>query len=167
MNCLTQSEIAQWLSAKSVTPAPYGSAHSPTFYLQFSVPNRPLSNAAFIRQFLKLTHGETLIHVTDWPTYEPSEMAIVDGLRHGQNESRHLIDSPGHQIPADKTELAVALFAHTVNFEWNPYLYLPNNLATMYNWEGELFDFWSSDEAVYCAVENLVSEFNLERKNAG
>ncbi len=167
MNCLTQSEIDQWLSDHSVTPAPYGSAKSPTHYLQFAVPKRPLTNASFIRQFLKLTHGEILVHVTDWPTYEPSEMVVVDALRRNWNESRNLIDAAGHLIPFNNPELAIALFGHTGNFEWNAYLYLPNDLATLYNWEGELYDFWSNDESTYQQFTKLVHEFGLTPTTAG
>ena len=167
MNCLTQPEITQWLSDQSVTPAPYGNAESPTHYLQFNAPSRPLANASFIRQFLKLTNDEILVHVTDWPTYEPSEMAVVDALRHEWNESRNLIDAAGHLIPATETELAIALFGHTGNFEWNAYLYLPNDLATLYNWEGERYDFWSNDEATYHALTKLASSFGLAPTIAG
>jgi hypothetical protein len=106
-----------------------------------------------------MTNVEILVHVTDWPTYEPAEMAVVDALRHAWDESRNLIDAPGHLFPAEESELAVALFGHTGNYEWNAYLYLPNDLATLYNWEGERYDFWSNDSAVHLAVEKLAGKF--------
>tara|TARA_B110000495_G_scaffold203811_1_gene229699 strand:- start:2193 stop:2708 length:516 start_codon:yes stop_codon:yes gene_type:complete len=162
MNCLTQSEIEHWLLEHSVTPAPYGKTESPTHYIQFAVPSRPLANAAFIRQFLKLTNGDVLVHVTDWPTYEPSEMAVVDALRHNWEESRNLIDAAGHLIPSNEHELAIALFGHTGNFEWNSYLYLPHDLATLYNWEGSRYDFWSNDKNTYEQLSKLVVEFELD-----
>ncbi len=43
MNCLTQSEIEQWLSDHSVPALPYGKSKPPTHYLQFAVPSRPLT----------------------------------------------------------------------------------------------------------------------------
>ena len=166
MNCLTQSEIERWLSDHSVTSAPYDSAESPTHYLQLPVPKRPLTNASFIRQFLKLTHGEILVHVTAWPTFEPSEMAVIDALRRIWSESRNLVEAAGHLIPSDNPELAIALFGHTANLEWNAYLYLPRDQATLYNWEGELYDFWSNDKSTHIKLTQLVYEFGLAPTSA-
>ena len=163
MRCLDQSEITRWLTERQVTPEPYGKSDSPTHYLQFKFPSRPLANAAFIRCFLALNEGEILVHVTDWPTYEPSEMAVVDSLRKASGESRRLIDAAGHLFSADESELAIALFGHTGNFEWNAYLYRPNDFATLYNWEGELHDFWSADADTYAALTNLVDDFDLRK----
>lgn len=161
MKCLTKEEITQWLSDQKVTPTPYNNVKPPARYLQFKLPPRPLANASFIRQFLQLITGEILVHVTDWPTYEPAEMAVVDALRHKWNESRNLIDAPGHLIPSNEPELVIALFGHTGNFEWNAYLYLPKDLATLYNWEGELYDFWSNDGDVHLALRKLADDFGL------
>jgi len=167
MKCLTQQEIARWLTEQCVTPSPYGSAKSPTHYLQFKFPKGPVANTSFIRQFLKLTSGDILVHVTDWPTYKRAEMAVVNALRHEWGESRNLIDAPGHLFPANESGLATALFGHTGNFAWNAYLYLPGDLATLYNWEGELYDFWSNDAATQLALERLTGEFGLATEIAG
>lgn len=167
MRCLAQKEIAGWLTDQRVTPSPYGNGTSLTHFLQFKLPSRPLTNSSFIRQFLKLTDGEILVHVTDWPTYEPAEMVVVDALRHNWNERRKLIDAPGHLFPAEESELAIALFGHCGNYEWNAYLYLPNDSATLYNWEGELYDFWSNDDTMHSDLERLATEFGLALENAG
>ena len=161
MRCLDQSEIDQWLTKRRVTSEPYGKLDSPTHYCQFKLPQRPLANAAFIREILALSEDEILVHVTDWPTYEPSEMAIVDSLRKASGESRYLIDAAGHLFTADESELAIALFGHTGNFEWNAYLYRPNDLATLYNWEGEFYDFWSENARTHATLTNLVDKFGL------
>lgn len=167
MQCLTEHEIATWLSDNNVTAAPYGKTESPSHYLQFNCPIRPLTNASFIRQFLKFTNDEILVHITDWPTYERSEMLVIDALRHNWNEPRDLIDAPGHLVPANQRELVVALFGHTGVFEWNAYLYVPNDMATICNWEGELYDFWSKDSSIHTAMTELVDGHGLVRKNAG
>ena len=166
MKCLTQQEIGKWLAERQVTPSPYGRVKSPAHYRQFRVPQRPLVNFAFIRQFLKLTDCEVLVHLTDWPTYEPAEMAVVTAIRHEWNESRNLIDASGHLFQSSQSELAIALFGLSGNFEWNAYLYLPNNLATLHNWEGELYDFWSDDVTIDLGVEKLIGRFELAMKIA-
>lgn len=165
MRCLDQSEITQWLTERQVTPEPYGRSDLPTHYRQFELPSRPLANAAFVRRFLAMSNDEILVHITDWSTYEPAEMAVVDSLRKASGESRHLIDAPGHLFPADESELAIALFGHAGNFEWNAYLYRPNDFATLYNWEGELYDFWSADAKTHAALTSLADEFGLAIKN--
>ncbi|MDB2687629.1 hypothetical protein N9Y42_10505 [Mariniblastus sp.] len=166
MRCLTEQEIAKWLADRFVTPSPYTNAKSPANYVQFNLPRRPLTNALFIGQLLELTDSEILVHITDWPTYMPAEMIIMDSLRHESKETRNLIDAPGHLFSAQEHELAIALFGHSGTCEWNAYLYLPNDLATLYNWEGESCDFWSCDAAMQHAVESLIGKLGLAIENA-
>jgi len=167
MKCLTEFEIATWLDDQCVTPAPYGNHGSPTHCLQFKHPVQPVANSEFIRQFLNATSGEILIHITDWPLHSPAEMAIADAIRRQWNETRNLIDAPGHLFAPNESELAIAMFGHTGNYEWNAYLYTPGDIATLYNWEGELYDCWTNDAATHLAVETLVGNFGLALKNAG
>ncbi len=167
MKCLTQLEIAFWLDAHCVTPEPYGHQRPPAHYLQFKHPVQPVANSEFIRQFLNATSGEVLIHITDWPAYKPDEMAVANALRRQCNETRNLIDAAGHLFAPNESELAIAMFGHTGNYEWNAYLYTPNDMATLYNWEGELYDCWTNDPAMHLAVETLVDNFGVTLENAG
>ena len=175
MQCLTDSEIATWLADHDGTSVPCRKSKSPSHSLQFACPNRPLETAAFIRNFLNLLSSEILIQVTDWPLYEPSEMLVIEALRNLHGESRNLIDAPGHLIPAGEKEIAIALFGHTVNFQWNARLYVPEdfatlqlcNFATLQNWEGELMDFWSNDSTFYSQVVKLVNLHRLDQNKLG
>ena len=162
MKCFTQEEIDHWLTEQQVTPSPYGKSESPNHYLQFKMPGRALANSAFIRNFLMQSQSKILVDVTDWPTYEPAEMLIIDSLRHKCGESRNLIDAPGHLFSAEESEWVIALFGHIGSFEWNGYLYRPNDLATLYCWEGELYDFWSADADTHLALTRLTNRFGLE-----
>ena len=175
MQCLTDSEIATWLADHDGTSVPCRKSKSPSHSLQFACPNRPLETAAFIRNFLNLLSSEILIQVTDWPLYKPSEMLVIEALRNLHGESRNLIDAPGHLIPAGEKEIAIALFGHTVNFQWNARLYVPEdfatlqlcNFATLQNWEGELMDFWSNDSTFYSQVVKLVNLHRLDQNKLG
>lgn len=167
MQCLTEPEIATWLADNCVTAKPYDQVDSPVHYLQFKCPMRSLGIASFVRQFLIPAAGEVLVHITDWPTYQQSEMLVINAIRRNSNESRGLIDVPGHLIPECERELAIAVFSHATMFEWNAYMYLPNDIGTIYIWEGELFDFWSNDSATYHRVARLVDDFALRRKDVG
>ncbi|MBX3416568.1 MAG: hypothetical protein KF851_03115 [Pirellulaceae bacterium] len=161
MKCMTLNEISQWQSEHCVTPEPYGNPRLPRHYLQFRVPNAPLSNAEFLRQYFRIVNAEKLVHITDWPLYRPSEMLVMNSLRGLAIESRFLIDAPGHLFAPDEIEFAVALYGKACRFQWNAYLYLPNDRATLYNWEGELFDFWTNDASIFEALNELVCEFEL------
>ena len=167
MQCLTDSEIATWLADHNGPSVPCRKSKSPSHSLQFACPNRPLETAAFIRNFLKPLSSEILIQVTDWPLYKPSEMLVIEALRNLHGESRNLIDAPGHLIPAGEREIAIAVFGHTVNFQWNARLYVPEDFATLQNWEGELMDFWSNDSTFYSQVVKLVNLHRLDQNKLG
>jgi hypothetical protein len=167
MKCLTQLEIASWLDAQCVTSEPYGNHNAPAHCLQFKRPANAVANSELIRQFLNATSGEVLVHIADWPAYKPAEMAVADALRRQHNETRNLIDAPGHLFAPSESELAIAIFGHTANYEWNAYLYTPNDMATLYNWEGELYDCWTNDPATHLAVQTLVDSFGVALEGAG
>ena len=167
MICFTRDETADWLARYDVTPSPYGKSKQPAHYIQFRLPPRSIANFAFIRSFLKLTDGEVLVDVTDWPLYEPAEMVVVDSLRREHGEQRNLIDAPGHALLREESELAIAIYGSAGNFQWNSYLYLPNDLATLYNWEGDLYDFWTKDLERLREMQNLVDDFDLQLENGG
>ncbi|SKA88546.1 hypothetical protein SAMN02745166_01441 [Prosthecobacter debontii] len=169
MNCLTESEISQWLRQRQTTEAPYQSPQgsSSRYHLQFESPKNHLGIDSFFRQYLEQIVGasETLTHITDWGLYTPSEMIAIMGIRALNSEMRYLIDSPGHLlVPRNgetETETVIALMSLTTHFSWCAYLYCPANRATLYTWEGEIMDFWTDRETQFKTMEKLTNDLAL------
>jgi hypothetical protein len=164
MQTLGDTEIKTWLRDRGLTAIlDHSSESSNQLYLQFRAPVAHRHTEAFIRCLLEMTMpcANALIHISDWPLYQPSEMLTIQALRATCGENRRLIDSPWHVIPSTEAELGISLFSLTVSYQWNAWLYLQNGATTLYNWEGELFDFWTTDRETYTKLANLVRDFNL------
>lgn len=169
MQCLTDNEVSQWLRERKIPEAPYHQGSSPGYHLQFHVPKSHRAKDTFIRNYFSLLicNSETLVHITDWGLYTESEMIPVLGIRALHSESRNLIDAPGHSLESDETEAGIALMTLTASFAWSSYLYCPRNHATLYNWEGDILDFWTDNFAQISIMKTLLSDFELnETSNA-
>ena len=139
------------------------SEYTHRYGFQFRHPTGTLTSFSFVREFLDLVQSEILIHVTDWPAYLPAEMITVCALRrYCWDESRSLLEAPGHLFQSSETEQLIALYGTVGNFEWNAYLYTPNDQATIYNWEGEICDFWTNNQGLNDAALKLVDRYGLE-----
>lgn len=162
MKCLSEEEVTDWLERNKVTPKPYERADRPLYSLQFRQPVRATANGLFLGQYLQIIDCEILIHFTDWPTYTPPEMLVVDALRQMNKEARALIDAPGHLLAGQESDLAIALLGHCSNCEWDSYAYAANDKASLNSWEGELYDFFTNDLGTLEAVSQIVKQFGLE-----
>ena len=131
--------------------------------MQFRPPVEHSKIDAFMRNYLDfiLPEEEFLIQITDWSIYTPSEMLTIQALRTLHGDSRPLIDSPGHAITTTEREIGIALFGLSVSYKWCACLYLPRGVAALYNWEGEIFDFWTSDEDSLKKLDSLLRFFKL------
>ena len=140
---------------------PYRSRGGSGHYLQFCAPPEHRRTEAFIRMFCHeiVPDSQLLIHITDWVFYTPSEMLVMDALRGSHNEGRRLIDAPGHLVDRSESDLGIAIFSLSTSFAWKSYLYSPHLRTTLYNWDGEVFDFWTSGIQEYRTMQSLLSRF--------
>ena len=162
MQCLTENEISHWLRERGIPEAPYHQVPPTSFYLQFfTPPNQSLS--AFFRQYWALViGGETaLVHITDWGLYTASEMIPLMGIRALHSETRTLIDAPGHLLETHESETVISLMTLTTFFAWSSYWYSPSGHSILYNWEGDIFDFWTDDAAKMEMMKRLLVDFDL------
>lgn len=104
--------------------------------------------------------------ITDWPLYKPYEMKIIDFARSAHGEKRPLTDAAGHIFSLDEKHDLIALFSLTVAYDWKAYLYFPSSKTTLYNWEGEIFDFWTDDKSRYNKLLELQKAFYLNNTGA-
>lgn len=158
MQCFTPTECSEWLRQRDIAEAPRG---VPVW--QFGLPKEAGRIIAFTRS-LFLAFGDFpggLLVFTDWALYRPDEMALIDSLRRRHGERRPLIEAPGHVFtPAEVSEATGQSYLPII-FAWSAYMYLASGLATVYFWEGDLVDFWTSDSGATKKVEDVAKQYGL------
>jgi hypothetical protein len=157
MRTLTNRACSEWLASHSIAEAPYERPHDPTpFCEQFELPDAPQRISHVARCLVELSEpfGEALLHFTDWPLYEPDEMAVVTAMRAAYGEQRPLIESSGHLFVSSERDLLIGLFALAVCYQWTAYLYFDHRTIFLC-WEGELLDLWTSDRSRVAAIREL------------
>lgn len=164
MKCLSDREVSGWLLDHELPEDPYRGEAAPDHYLQFSVPKRFLALEAFVRQFYSriVPEADSLIHFTDWGLYQESQMIAVAGIRVGAGEPRALREAPGQVLPVGSGEVGVALFSLATAFAWSCYLYCPLERTILYNWEGELLDFWTDSNLKHEELKTILKQFGIE-----
>ncbi len=169
MKCVTDSEIDDWLRQRSIHKDPYHGESSPAFYLQFYAPTNHRRVDAFTRHYYEriIPDSDSLIHMTDWGLYQQSEMIAIAGIRSSRQEDRMLIDAPGHILTSAQNEIGISLFSLSASFAWSSYLYSAQGHSILFNWEGEVFDFWTDNEQVMSEMELILKQFDLTETNKG
>jgi hypothetical protein len=169
MRCLTDKEVSEWLLEHSVPEDPYRGESSPAYYVQFYAPSAHRHLDAFVRNYhsLIIPDSESMIHMTDWGLYQPSQMIAIMGIRSSSDENRRLIHAPGHLLAPEEAETGVALFSLSASFAWSSYLYCPKQRSTLYNWEGDIFDFWTDCDATMEEMRLLLARSELAETTQG
>lgn len=166
MKCITEAEVKTWLGKRGIAHAPLFEKNASGRHLQFDSPSPHLRIDAFIRHYLSngIWNQPIMIHITDWPLYKPSEMLVIDAIRLHHRETRALIKAPGHLVLPKEKETAIALFSLTISYGWNSYLYSEAYKNILYNWEGQIVDFWTHSADQYKRMLKLMRTFKLKRK---
>ncbi|WP_018970408.1 hypothetical protein [Rubritalea marina] len=169
MRCVTESEITEWLRERSIPKDPYHGDAAPRHYLQFYAPSTYQQQDALARHYYEriIPDSDSLIHMTDWSLYQQSEMIAIAGIRSSRGEDRMLIDSPGHTLMPSEKEIGISLFALSASFAWSSYVYSSLYRSTLYNWEGEIFDFWTDSAETVSEVKLILKQFDLSETNQG
>ena len=166
MRCLTALEQKEWLATNDQVESPYSKSaiSKGKFYRQFCAPPRLAQVEAFASHFLDIwKSGEALLVVTDWPLYRPYEMKLIDLIRMAHGEKRSLIDAPGHLFSLNEKNDLISFFGLSVAYYWSAYLYPPSAKVTLFNWEGEIFDYWTDDSENYETLLSLQKSFRLKK----
>jgi hypothetical protein len=100
-----------------------------------------------------------LFWCTDWPFYQPEEMAITKALRRGHNELRSLMEAPGHLFNWEEREELIGWVALMINFGWDSYVFPSPFSGEMFKTSHEDF-LWVSTSA----GEKLKAARNFPRK---
>jgi hypothetical protein len=163
MRCLNGEESAEWLRRHGLPPAPYDAPgeHDLQHYLQFYPPTRLRAAEEFTNRLLHLTEttDEVLISVMNTIYHEDFELRLFDRLRPAGEEN--VWERPGNLFSRDELRDASTMLSLTAAFEWSVYMHMPQTRSILYNWEGTIFDFWTSDPAIHQAVLEMLAVFEL------
>ena len=165
MRCLTESEACEWLSKIGMSSDPYSESGDSRYYIQFHQPKLHKEKEAFARGYIEafVDGGEALLHLTDWGLYTKGEMLVVDEIRALAGERRRLIVAPACLFGEDYVEEGIMLFGLTGSFEWTAYLHSADEKTSLLNWEGEIYDFWTSSLDCLNRMVDLLKVCGLEK----
>ncbi len=165
MKCFTPDEELAWLAEHHIQAAPYEhGGQCFAFYLQFYSPKSFRGVAAFTQNVLSAIceGGETLLSIADTEQPKSYELRLIERLRSASQESRSIGKAPGHLFSSAEEDDAVAMFSLTVAMGWEAYLYMPKTSSVVFNWEGDILDFWTSKRSVFEEVTRLIAVFGLQ-----
>jgi hypothetical protein len=171
MPALTEKEVGKWLVAHGHPPDEddpiAGTSESTT---QFYAPREYSKIQAFVRCYLAeiVVDGDVLIVVED--AYSPSDcdpLILKAILEHFEGESYNFEELPTLCFPTfcvskKDWEKAIALFTLMTCFRWQCFLYGSANQLTLFNWEGDIFDFWTDSKEKKQAMKEMIRAFKLK-----
>jgi hypothetical protein len=166
MKAITSGECIDWLAkhdAKGSFAA--GPELIGDYEVMFAAPKEGRLQAILARQLVSWV-GEfetALFWLSDWPFYQPDEMAIIMSMRRGHGECREVIDAPGHVFNITERDEMVGWISLMINFGWDGHLYTSPFHGNMFQTSHEDF-IWatSSDRQRYNEISILVREWPLE-----
>jgi hypothetical protein len=172
MKALTFEESNDWLASVGVKHDPFREkAKGAQYYLTGALTDVSRSvSFAFVRNLLVyglMPSGDVLLRISDWSLYQKDEMSVIDSFRSSFGECRSLNEANGHLFASAEMDHCVGLFNLTFAYGWSSYLYIFNPSLTFFNWEGEMFEFWSEQKDPIILVQKYCQKHNLpKRKNA-
>lgn len=164
MKLLTQNQVAKWCKDVGQIEDPYTGSVAPPFRGQFRAPLTYRQVECFVRCMLcDIVFGnEVLIVLMDMAPATRSQEIIYSALRCSFAEQHATADTPGYLLSRENIEYGVALFSISVCFGWKSYLYGRQDQVILYNWEGDILDFWTEAKERYAQAEDVFRNFGLE-----
>jgi hypothetical protein len=169
MKTLTQKACSEWLATRNIVEEPHGRPiRAPSLHVHGALPPRSLQQAAVARQLVKTCEpfGLALLHFIDWWAYTPDEMAVLCGLRTLHGDSRPLIESPGHVFDRAERDPLIGMLSLAIHYGYTAYLYFDHR-DTALCWEGEILDFWCSDDSLMAHVAEMFRTHGVARRESG
>ena len=164
MITLIAAEQSKLLREWGTPEDPYYGPVSPSYYIQFYPPQQFRALQSFVSAYFEIIGSEQpcLVVFTDWALYEQHEMELIVAARLASGDARPLIESSGHFLNANEKNMGTAYFSLATAYGWSSYLYLPGSKTTLFNWEGDIFDFWTDSEKTLEEMRNLVTTYELK-----
>ena len=172
MPCLTEKGLNKWLSSRGHAISesdPNWPRAEPV--MQFYAPKTYQGTQCLVDTVLRevFEEGETLIVIDYAEPFDDCDQVIMEAMAKFL-EGRHYnyFELPPNHFPSFKFKKsewsrAVALFTLLSTFGWNCFLYGSNNQLTLFNWEGEIYDFWTDSEVKRKNMNRIIRTFALKR----
>jgi hypothetical protein len=165
MKCLTKDEVSQWLNRTGQIEDPHQNPHEAISLLhaQFYAPKDYPVIEAFTSAFLEnvVSEGDLLFQTTDFDLFRDGHKFTFEAFWNYAGESRPIYEAPGCKLPFEERERAVALFSFSVGFRWRSYLYGSHDCIALFNWEGDIFDVWTSSPEKMERTKMMVQGFEF------
>jgi hypothetical protein len=166
MQILPLTEQAAWLASHLLPGEPYQrDGENLAFFLQFYAPKELRGIQSFTEALLDYagTRREVMMTVMDTECTRDYEERLFDTLRFPSGERKSIFDAPAHLFAAGELPDLIPMFSLTVAWQWETYLHMPRTRTILLNWEGEIFDLWTDDQAVLTGVSEMLSTFGLTK----
>ena len=127
MHCLTRDQCISWVVTNDINGIDENG--EPSVVGEHGIRFRaPVKAREIERLSSDMVHWvgryeQALLWVTDWPFYLPEEMALVQALRRSHQDSRQLIDAPGHLFDWTELEELGGWVTLTLAWGWDAYLF--------------------------------------------
>lgn len=169
MKVLNQQETTQWLERRGHVEDPHlnvdwvNALPENYFHMMRRAPIAYGSIESFTDQYLNeiVTDGDLLLQIVEWDVWCEPRGFIIKSLLPTFDETVPYRKMGGFLFKKSEWKNAIAIFSLTTSFMWKSYLYGEFDQAALYNWEGEIFDCWTSSSVKHQAVDRLFLQFNL------
>ena len=164
MRILPLAEQGRWLQSQALPADPYkAGGETFEFYLQFYPPKHLGGIECFSEGLISYAGvgGEALMTVVDTECPREYDERLFNRIRYPVGEGKSIYESPAHLFSADELPDLIPIFSLTVAWQWEAYLHMPRTRTVLLNWEGDIFDLWTDDRAVYLGVSEMLKEFSL------
>ena len=169
MRVLNQQETTYWLEQRGHVEDPhfsldFGNLPEGYFHAQRYAPPAYGTIESFTDQYLSevVPDGELLLQIVEWDVWCDPRAYVIKCLLPTFDEAVPYRQMGGFLFEKSERAKGVALFSLTMSFMWKSYLYAESDRGALYNWEGEIFDFYTSSVTKLQEMEKLFRQFNLQ-----
>ena len=166
MEWLAAREATLWLRKHGQVEAPHHASfmNPPEHHSQFYAPVKYSVIEAFVRIFTEeiIVDGEMLLQVADCSPFTPAEEYLMGCLWKFQAGESFPSAGSACLLGSDEKAAATGLFSITSCFRWKAYLYGPRDQIVLFNWEGDIWDTWTSSAKKAAEIARLVEGFEFK-----
>ncbi|WLI88867.1 hypothetical protein Q4S45_19515 [Massilia sp. R2A-15] len=159
MQLLSPSQCSDWLALRRIQESPYGSRPAmDTWDAQFRIGRNPhAAHAAMVAAVCgQPLRKDVLIQITDWSSFEteplPDSLNLLQDAYDGAGLKTFW---SGGVVFTPNDELTLEECCQFIQAEgMSAYLYAPSPQVTLYFWEGDILDVWTSSEISFGSINS-------------
>lgn len=164
MKWLDKRGATQWKITHEQFVDPYRDGCNAKIWIQFEAPAEYTTLECIVKCFLAevlCESEEFLVDFVDWSPSQTCRDLLIEALRLKSCGIGQLQNSPACLCTSAEMDWVMALFVLSSCFEWKAYLYGSHGNTGLYNWEGEIWDFWTDSDAHWNKMNTILESFGL------